>query len=65
VLVPVFRALDCGVVVAQTRGTSFATACAESGGKYEVDTIDSERHVDTNVFELEGGGHAACYQCRV
>ncbi|KAG7375376.1 hypothetical protein PHYPSEUDO_001602, partial [Phytophthora pseudosyringae] len=50
VLVPVFRALDSGVVVAQTRGTSFAAACK---GTYEVDTIDSEGHVDTAVFELE------------
>lgn len=53
-LVPVFRALDSGVVVAQTRGTSFATACAAAKGKYEVDTIDAEGRVDTSVIELEG-----------
>ncbi|ETN15860.1 hypothetical protein PPTG_06139 [Phytophthora nicotianae INRA-310] len=56
VLVPVFRALDSGVVVAQTRGTSFASACAATKGKYEVDTIDSEGHVDTTVFDLEAVG---------
>ncbi|KAE9061581.1 hypothetical protein PF010_g29763, partial [Phytophthora fragariae] len=56
VLVPVFRALDSGVVVAQTRGTSFASACAAAKGKYEVDTINAGGRVDTTVLELEAVG---------
>ncbi|GMF34838.1 unnamed protein product [Phytophthora lilii] len=68
VLVPVFRALDSGVVVAQTRGASFAASCAAAKGKYEVDTIDADGHVDTTVFELEGvpgaAGEAAAAEIR-
>ena len=53
-LVPVFRALGSGVVVAQTRGTNFATTCAVAEGKYEVDTIDSNGSVSTTAYQLEG-----------
>ncbi|KAG7378210.1 hypothetical protein PHYBOEH_000458 [Phytophthora boehmeriae] len=56
VLVPALRALDCSVIVVQTRGSSFADACAKAKGKYEVDTISPDGKVDTNVFELEAVG---------
>ncbi|CAI5719015.1 unnamed protein product [Hyaloperonospora brassicae] len=56
VLVPVFRALGSGVVVAQTRGTGFATTCAVAAGKYEVDTIDSNGSVSTTTCQLEAVG---------
>ncbi|TDH74251.1 hypothetical protein CCR75_001438 [Bremia lactucae] len=56
VLVPVFRQLNYGVIIAQTRGTSFASACAAAKGEYEVDTIDSNGHVLTAVYKLEAVG---------
>ncbi|KAG2502726.1 hypothetical protein JM16_009424 [Phytophthora kernoviae] len=56
VLAPALRALDCGVIVAQTRGSSFVDACTKAKGKYEVDTISPDGKVDTNVFELEAVG---------
>uniref|UniRef100_M4C3G2 Mannitol dehydrogenase N-terminal domain-containing protein n=1 Tax=Hyaloperonospora arabidopsidis (strain Emoy2) TaxID=559515 RepID=M4C3G2_HYAAE len=55
VLVPVFRALDSGVVVAQTRGSSFATACTTTKGTYQVDIIDQDGRVDTTSYQLEEG----------
>ncbi|KAL7686322.1 putative 6-phosphogluconate dehydrogenase, domain 2, metal-dependent hydrolase [Plasmopara halstedii] len=56
VLVPIFRSLDSSVIVAQTRGTSFASACAAAEGKYEVDTIKPDGQKDTTVIELEAVG---------
>lgn len=54
VLVPTLRALGSGVVVAQTRGTSFSTACAAARGEYEVDVIHPDGRIETEVIELEG-----------
>ncbi|RLN14232.1 hypothetical protein BBJ28_00024230 [Nothophytophthora sp. Chile5] len=45
-----------GVVVAQTRGTSFAAACAEAQGKYEVDVIQKDGSVHTEVVEVDAVG---------
>ncbi|KAG7375377.1 hypothetical protein PHYPSEUDO_001603, partial [Phytophthora pseudosyringae] len=56
VLVPTLRAAGSGVVVAQTRGSSFASACAKAEGKYEVDTIQKDGSVQTEVVELEAVG---------
>ena len=53
-LVPVFRALGSGVVVAQTRGTAFATTCAGAEGTYDVDTIDPDGRVRTTTYQLDG-----------
>ncbi|POM63475.1 LOW QUALITY PROTEIN: Hypothetical protein PHPALM_21114, partial [Phytophthora palmivora] len=56
VLVPTLRAAGSTVIVAQTRGTSFASACIKAQGKYEVDTIQKDGQVDTQVLELEAVG---------
>ncbi|KAG2502724.1 hypothetical protein BBO99_00009716, partial [Phytophthora kernoviae] len=56
VLVPTLRAAGSGVVVAQTRGTSFATACANAQGKYEVDTIQKDGSVQTQEIQVEAVG---------
>ncbi|CAI5708989.1 unnamed protein product [Peronospora destructor] len=56
VLIPIFQDLDSTVIVAQSRGTSFARACTEAKGKYEVDTIDVEGHVNTTAYLLEAVG---------
>ncbi|KAF4043181.1 hypothetical protein GN244_ATG04663 [Phytophthora infestans] len=56
VLVPTLRAAGSAVVVAQTRGTSFASACAKAEGKYEVDTIQNDGSVQTEVVEVEAVG---------
>ncbi|KAF1774564.1 Metal-dependent hydrolase [Phytophthora cactorum] len=69
VMVPTLRAAGSAVVVAQTRGTSFASACAKAEGKYEVDTIQKDGSVQTEIVEVEGvgslgetQGHAAFMQ---
>ncbi|ETP01483.1 hypothetical protein F441_21273 [Phytophthora nicotianae CJ01A1] len=56
VLVPTLRAAGSAVVVAQTRGTSFASACAKAAGKYEVDTIQKDGSVQTEIVEVEAVG---------
>ncbi|CAH0482804.1 unnamed protein product [Peronospora belbahrii] len=56
VLIPVFQALEIGVVVAQTRGTNFATACINSKGKYEVDIIDPKGGVTTKMYQVKAVG---------
>lgn len=63
-LVPILRALDSSVVLAQTRGTSFATACVAAGGIYEVDTIDTKGCVVTTTYELEGWNSDGCSDAR-
>ncbi|KAG7378209.1 hypothetical protein PHYBOEH_000457, partial [Phytophthora boehmeriae] len=56
VLVPTLRAAGSSVVVAQTRGTSFATACANAQGTYEVDTIQKDGSVQTEEIQVEAVG---------
>ncbi|KAL8003253.1 putative 6-phosphogluconate dehydrogenase-like domain superfamily, metal-dependent hydrolase [Plasmopara halstedii] len=56
VLVPTLRAAGSGVVLAQTRGTDFATLCAKANGKYEVDTIQKDGSVQTEIVEVEAVG---------
>jgi hypothetical protein len=54
VLVPALSALGSGVVVAQTRGTGFASACAAASGKFAVDCVAADGEVETSEFQLEG-----------
>jgi hypothetical protein len=56
VLLPTLRAAGSAVVVAQTRGTSFATACAKAEGSYEVDTIQKDGSVHTEAVQVEAVG---------
>ncbi|TDH74252.1 hypothetical protein CCR75_001437 [Bremia lactucae] len=56
VLVPTLRSAGSAVVVAQTRGTSFSSACADADGLYEVDTIQNDGSVQTEVVEVEAVG---------
>lgn len=54
VLVPALSAIGSGVIVAQTRGSSFASACAAARGKYAVDCVSADGRVETREFQLEG-----------
>ena len=45
-LVPALHELGCGVVLAQTRGTSFCAHMAECT-EYEVDTVATDGSVQT------------------
>ncbi|OWZ11455.1 hypothetical protein PHMEG_00015520, partial [Phytophthora megakarya] len=56
VLVPTLIAAGSGVVVAQTRGTSFASACIKAQGTYEVDTIQPDGSVQTQEVQVEAAG---------
>ncbi|KAG6587144.1 Mannitol 2-dehydrogenase [Phytophthora cinnamomi] len=56
VLVPTLRAAGSAVVVAQTRGTSFAAACARAEGTYEVDTIQPDGGVQTESVQVDAVG---------
>ena len=56
VFVPTIRAAGSAIVVAQTRGTSFAAACAKAEGTYEVDVIQKDGKVQTEVVEVEAVG---------
>ncbi|KAJ0399518.1 hypothetical protein P43SY_002183 [Pythium insidiosum] len=55
-LVPVLRAVGARVVLFQTRGTDFVTACRSAHGRYEADTIDRSGAVHTDVHELQAVG---------
>ncbi|CAH0482805.1 unnamed protein product [Peronospora belbahrii] len=65
VLVPTLRAAGSAVIVAQTRGTSFASACIKSQGKYEIDTIQKDGSVQTEVIEVEAVGSLGDTEGRV
>ncbi|KAL3664837.1 hypothetical protein V7S43_010017 [Phytophthora oleae] len=56
VLVPTLRAAGSAVILAQTRGTSFASVCAKADGKYEVDTIQKDGSVQTEIVQVEAVG---------
>lgn len=54
VLVPAFKALGNDVIIAQTRGRDFVEACIRAGSQYEVDTIDRNGQVSTEVVSVAG-----------
>ncbi|CAI5717022.1 unnamed protein product [Peronospora effusa] len=56
VLIPTLQAAGSGVIIAQTRGLNFASVCAKDEGKYEVDTIQKDGSVQTQVIQVEAVG---------
>ncbi|OQR81671.1 hypothetical protein THRCLA_11522 [Thraustotheca clavata] len=56
VLVPAFRYLNYGVIVAQTRGRDFVDACLGAKGTYEVDTVDINGDITTDIVQLAAVG---------
>ena len=58
VLVPALHELGCGVVLAQTRGTSFCAHMAECT-EYEVDTVATDGSVQTTSYTTTGGSRTA------
>ncbi|RHZ26622.1 hypothetical protein DYB37_011236 [Aphanomyces astaci] len=54
VLVPVWRHVNLNVVVLQTRGDDFAKQCTLDNLQYEVDTVERDGSVSTQVVQLAG-----------
>ncbi|KAI9918274.1 hypothetical protein PsorP6_011931 [Peronosclerospora sorghi] len=59
VLVPTLRAAGSHVILAQTRGSDFVSACLAANGTYLVDCMDTDGRVDTHVVEVEAVGSLA------
>ncbi|RHY07082.1 hypothetical protein DYB25_006257 [Aphanomyces astaci] len=54
VLVPVWRHVNLNVVVLQTRGDDFVKQCTLDNLQYEVDTVERDGSVSTQVVQLAG-----------